>query len=379
MKATFTLFLTLLSFALSAQQTLYDTIVHDGRKRAFILYIPANYSGQDEVPLLFNFHGYSSNAHDQMYYGDFRPLADTAGFLLVHPQGSKLNGVTHWNVGGWTIGSTVDDVGFTEALLDTLSARYRIDSMRVYSTGMSNGGYMSLLLACQLSNRFAAVASVTGSMTPEMYKQCDPQRPIAVMQIHGTADGIVPYTGTGWSISIKKVLEYWVKSNHCYEEAVKEEISDKNPDDGSTVEHLIYSGGSEGVSVEHFKVLGGGHTWPGTVYGSTGTNYDIDASLEVWHFLSRYSLSGRRINVGMASAPAENDDARIYPNPVVSTLHFRAANLRNENFRIFSSYGVALFSGRAKDGEIDIDFSSLPAGIYILQLQNHSYRIVHSK
>lgn len=379
MKATFLLFLTLLSFALSAQQTLYDTIMHDGRKRAFILYIPANYSGEKDVPLLFNFHGYSSNARDQMYYGDFRPLADTAAFLIVHPQGTKLNGITHWNVGGWTIGSTVDDVGFTEALLDSLSARYRIDSMRVYATGMSNGGYMSLLLACRLSNRFAAVASVTGSMTPEMYNQCDPGRPIAVMQIHGTADGVVPYAGTGWSISIKKVLEYWVEANQCNEEAVKEDISDSNPDDGSTVEHLIYSGGSEGVSVEHFKVLGGGHTWPGTVYGSAGTNYDIDASLEVWHFLSRYSLSGRRTNVGMASAPTEDKDVRIFPNPVVSTLHFRADDLRNENFRVFSSYGETLFSGRAKDGEIDVDFSSLPAGVYILQLQNHSYRIVHSK
>ena len=225
MKATFLLFLTLLSFALSAQQTLYDTIMHDGRKRAFILYIPANYSGEKDVPLLFNFHGYSSNARDQMYYGDFRPLADTAAFLIVHPQGTKLNGITHWNVGGWTIGSTVDDVGFTEALLDSLSARYRIDSMRVYATGMSNGGYMSLLLACRLSNRFAAVASVTGSMTPEMYNQCDPGRPIAVMQIHGTADGVVPYAGTGWSISIKKVLEYWVEANQCNEEAVKEDIN----------------------------------------------------------------------------------------------------------------------------------------------------------
>jgi len=379
MKTIFALLLTLVSTALAAQQTIYDSIEHDGRKRAFILYVPANYSGQEDVPLLFNFHGYSSNDKVQMLYGDFRPLADTAGFLIVHPQGTKLNGISHWNVGGWTLGSTADDVGFTEALLDTLRARYRIDSMRVYATGMSNGGYMSLLLACQLSNRIAAVASVTGSMTPEMYNQCDPQRPVAVMQIHGTADGIVPYTGTGWSISIKKVLEYWVDENNCNKEAVKENISNSDPDDGSTVEHLSYLGGDEGVAVEHFKVLGGGHTWPGTKYGSSGTNYDIDASFEIWHFLSRYSLSGRRTNTGMANAPAADDEVLIYPNPVVSKLHLRVANAGNENFRVFSSYGKLLFPGRTKDGKADIDFSSLPAGIYILGLRDRNYKIVHGR
>ncbi len=379
MKAIFVLLLTLVSTALAAQQTIYDSIEHDGRKRAFILYVPANYSGREDVPLLFNFHGYSSNARNQMLYGDFRPLADTAGFLIVHPQGTDLNGISHWNVGGWTVGSTADDVGFTEGLLDTLRARYRIDSMRVYATGMSNGGYMSLQLACQLSNRFAAVASVTGSMTPEMYNQCDPQRPVAVMQIHGTADGIVPYTGTGWSISIKKVLKYWVDENNCNKEAVKENVDNSDPDDGSTVEHLSYSGGDEGVAVEHFKVLGGGHTWPGTKYGSSGTNYDIDASLEVWHFLSRYSLSGRRINTGMADAPAAHDAVLIYPNPVVSKLHLRVPNAGNESFRVFSSYGELLFPGRTKDGKADIDFSSLPAGIYILRLQDRSYKIVHGR
>lgn len=379
MKAILALILAQFSLALAAQQTIYDSIEHDGIKRSFILYVPANYSGKKDVPLLFNFHGYSSNAHDQMFYGDFRPLADTAGFLIVHPQGTKLNGITHWNVGGWTVGSTVDDVGFTEALLDTLSARYRIDSMRVYATGMSNGGYMSLLLACQLSQRMAAVASVAGSMTPEMYNQCDPQRPVAVMQIHGTADGIVPYTGTGWSLSIKKVLEYWVAANHCNEEARVEVIPDNYPNDGSTVEHLIYSGGDEGVAVEHFKILGGGHSWPGTKFGSSGTNYDIDASAEVWRFLSRYSLNGRRLNVGLTTDPAHEKNARIYPNPVHSTLHFRAADYNNDRYRLYSSYGDMLLSGRAKAGKIDIDFTFLPAGIYMLRLQDHSYRIVHVK
>ncbi len=84
---------------------------HDGRDRTYILYVPDSYTGDDPAPVVFNFHGYTSNATEQMGYGDFRPIADTAGFIVVHPQGTLLDGSTHWNVGGWTLASTVDDVG----------------------------------------------------------------------------------------------------------------------------------------------------------------------------------------------------------------------------------------------------------------------------
>ena len=110
-----------------SQQTIDGTIMHDNLERSYILYVPANYTGDEPVPLIFNFHGYTSNAEQQMGYGDFRPIADTAGFIVVHPQGSLLNGTTHWNVGGWTVGSTADDVGFTETLLDHLADEYNID------------------------------------------------------------------------------------------------------------------------------------------------------------------------------------------------------------------------------------------------------------
>jgi len=149
--------------------TINGSIEHNGMDRSYILYVPESYDGTKAVPLVLNFHGYTSNAKDQMNYGDFRPLADKEGFIVVHPQGTLLDGKTHWNVGGWTLASKVDDVAFTEALLDHLSSEYKIDAKRVYSTGMSNGGYMSFLLACQLSNRIAAVASVTGSMTPQIF------------------------------------------------------------------------------------------------------------------------------------------------------------------------------------------------------------------
>jgi len=275
-----------------SQQTIHESIVHDGEERTYILYVPANYTGESEVPLVFNFHGYTSNAKQQMGYGDFRPIADTAGFILVHPQGTLLKGKTHWNVGGWTLASKTDDVGFTSALLDSLVAEYKIDRSRVYATGMSNGGYMSFLLACQLSDKIAAVASVTGSMTPQTFNSCDPQHPTPIMQIHGTTDGVVPYKGAAWTKSIDEVMKYWVTYNNCSSTAEVTHIADTDTTDGSTVTHSVYAGGDKTATAEHYTVTGGKHTWPGTTHNKPGTNQDFNASLEIWKFFSRYNING---------------------------------------------------------------------------------------
>lgn len=91
------LFMPFLGFS---QETINGTITHNGVQRSYILYLPAGYDGMTPMPLVLNFHGYGSNASEQMWYGDFRSIADTAGFLIVHPLGSLFNGITHWNVGG---------------------------------------------------------------------------------------------------------------------------------------------------------------------------------------------------------------------------------------------------------------------------------------
>ncbi|MBL4624255.1 MAG: hypothetical protein JKY42_03830, partial [Flavobacteriales bacterium] len=138
------------SIVLFAQQTIIDTISHDGIERTFTLYVPAIYSPGNSTPLVINFHGYTSNMASQMSYGDFRDIADTAGFIIVHPMGTlDGSGQTYWN-SGW--GGTVDDIGFTAALIDSISIAYTINQDRVYSTGTSNGGFMSYTLACSLSN-----------------------------------------------------------------------------------------------------------------------------------------------------------------------------------------------------------------------------------
>ena len=93
------------------------------------------------------------------------------------------------------MGSDVDDVDFINTIIDWVSGEYNIDQERIYSTGMSNGGFMSYHLACNLSSRIAAIASVTGSMTKQTLEDCDPSHPTPVLQIHGVADRTVPYIG----------------------------------------------------------------------------------------------------------------------------------------------------------------------------------------
>ena len=304
------------AFSISAQQTINGSMIHDGIQRDYILYIPAIYDGNTDVPLILNFHGFGSNANQQLVYGDFRDIADKEGFLLVHPEGTLLNGNQHWNVGSFTIGSTTDDVSFTEALIDELANQYAINLDRVYATGMSNGGYMSFLLACQLSEKIAAVASVTGSMTPETYNACNAQHPTPILQIHGTSDSTVPYNGDTWTRSIEDVISYWANYNNCETNPTTTALADIDPSDGSTVEHIVYIAGDNGLTTEHMKVIGGGHTWPGSAFNFPGTNYDINASMEIWQFFSRFDINGT-----LSVNKFDKRQVIIYPNPTNSKIN----------------------------------------------------------
>lgn len=269
---------------------LNQTLTHDGLEREYLLYVPTSYTGETAVPLLFNFHGYTSNANSQLGYADFRSMADREGFLLVYPQGERLRGgSTHWNVGGWTNGSSVDDVGFTEAMIDALAAAYSVDLGRVYSTGHSNGGYMSFLLACQLSGKITAVASVSGAMTPETFAECNPERPVPVLQIHGSADPVVPYDGASWTFSIDEVIGYWANHNEC--NAIPDVAYLPNSPDTTSdtaLEQIGYEQCATGAAVAHIKYIDGGHEWLGTSDNAGHRNADIDTNEQIWAFLSQF-------------------------------------------------------------------------------------------
>ncbi|MEO0338239.1 MAG: PHB depolymerase family esterase [Bacteroidota bacterium] len=259
-------------------------------EREFILYVPESYDENRATPLLFNYHGYTQTADFQFNFGAMRPIADTANFILVYPQGAQFRGNTHWNIGSWTQGSTASDLSFTGAMIDAIAEDYNVDEDRVYACGYSNGGFFSFELACNLSSRIAAVGSVAGNMSERTFDSCNPSHPTPIITIHGTNDIVVRYNGTvpDGIISQDEVLSYWTNFNNTDTVAQVLDIEDIDLSDGSNVEFYQYSNGDNGSAVEHYKVINGRHDWP----GSSG-NMDIDASLLIWKFVSQFDINGR--------------------------------------------------------------------------------------
>ena len=263
-------------------KTFNCSVIHDEKNRQFFIYQGSSYSGN--APILFVLHGYTSRALWIMNYSGFQSIADEFGFLVIYPQGTLLpsTGQTHWNVGGWTTSSTTDDVSFINSLINFIDDEYSIDPKRIYSTGMSNGGYMSYKLACDLSSKIAAVVSVTGSMTYETVDGCNPAHPTSVAQIHGLQDSVVSYYGSAWSKPIEEVMEYWANNNNCSNESNSSEITGSNG--GGT--HDVFSECDNQTSVELFLMNNMGHDWPSL------NNHDIQASTTIWDFLSKYDIDG---------------------------------------------------------------------------------------
>ena len=267
---------------IGAGSTFTCLIEHDNIIRQFYIYVGSTYTSNSSI--LFSLHGYTSRGLWNMNYTGFQSIADQEGFIVIYPQGTLLpsTGQTHWNVGGWTTGSTTDDVGFINEIIEFIDDEYSIDKSRIYSTGMSNGGYMSYKLACDLSSKIAAVVSVTGSMTPETFDSCSPTHATSIAQIHGLQDSVVNYYGSLWSKPIEEVIDFWMSFNNCSETPETIEINGIN---GGGI-HNIYSNCDNQTSVELFLMTYMGHDWPNF------DNHDIQASTTVWDFLSKYNING---------------------------------------------------------------------------------------
>lgn len=356
--------LTTISFA---QQTINGTIQHDAVTRSYVLYVPATYTPGTPAPLVLNFHGYTSNASDQMFYGDFRPIADTAGFLLVHPMGTlDGNGETHWN-SGW--GTGVDDIGFTEALIDSLALDYSINLDRVYSTGMSNGGFMSYTLACSLSNRIAAIASVTGAMNLGQSTSCNAQHPTPVMQIHGTADGVILYNGSTWYVSTANSMSYWSGFNQCDPTPVVTNVPNINTIDGCTAVHYVYQNGNNGVEVELYEIVNGEHTWPGAPIAWGVTNYDINASEKIWEFFAKYDINGLISPMGVEEANVPS--VSVYPNPSANSITIKCGALNATSLRILDPLGSEIkVVDVVSNASTSFTIKGWPSGTYFAEI-NH--------
>jgi polyhydroxybutyrate depolymerase len=353
-----------------AQGYISQTIQHDGLTREYSIYIPASYDGTTNFPLLFNFHGGDDVITNWQTTADMRPIADTANFILVYPQarpdpsdGNSLNWLPK------TPG-TFDDVPFISKLIDTIASNYQIDQNRIYACGYSLGGDMSFELGCKLSNRIAAIAPVARTMQANPNSFCSPVHPTGVLTILGTDDFISPYDGyPGYYLSAAATHSYWATHNNCNASATMSTVS-------PSIERYTWSTASGCDYVEELKVIGGGHDWPGS-FG----NMTIDASEEIWQFVSRYDINGL---IGCATTSLNEysitqENYRVYPNPVNSQLTVEMEIAEEKEFRIYSTIGVLVLGGRLNSNFNTIDLSSLPPNVYILNICNHSIKLIKTE
>ena len=268
----------------------------NGQIREYYLYRPS--SIQDNAPLVFVLHGYSGSAGGIMGYSGMNEIALQNGFVVCYPQGlSDQSGYNFWNVGyAFHDNQVVDDVNFLSSLANYLQDEYNLNEENTFSTGMSNGGDMSYMLACQANDVFKAIAPVAGCMMEEIYNNCD-SSPVPVLEIHGDNDNVTLWDGDmqnndGWGAyySIEDGIGLWVDTNDCQN---NEEIflPNTNLSDGSYIINHRYFDCDNNAEVWLYEVVGGGHDWPGS-YG----NMDINASEEIWNFFSQYAFNLGDVN-----------------------------------------------------------------------------------
>ena len=321
------------------------------------------------------------NIAEHISSADMRPIADTANFILVYPQAVPdpgNGGSTSWMHKAPT---TFDDVPFVEVMIDAVAAEYMIDNSRVYVCGYSLGGEFAYELACSLNNRIAAAGAVARTMQGETFNNCAPQHPTGVLTILGTADFISDYNGITFGgvqyyMSAAETHEYWVTANNCNANPTMSTVPNTNTSDGSTVERYTWTDASGCTYVEHLKVIDGGHDWPG-VFG----NMDIDASQEIWNFVSGYNLSGliECATNSIENSAALEDEVRVFPNPFEDQLIVESSFQGAQNYVIYSILGEHILSGSIQSGSKNINLESIPDGLYILKVRDQSLKVVKRK
>jgi polyhydroxybutyrate depolymerase len=253
-----------------------EQLTSGGQIRQYRLHIPASYQPGTPVPLVFGFHGAGSTGPEFEAYSGFSVLSEQAGFIAVYPQG--LGDLSNWD----TLPNS-SDVPFVRDLLDNLAARCSIDPQQVYATGHSRGGGMVNRLACELSDRIAAIGPVSGDY--ENWEQCSPTRPVAVVAFHGTLDPVIPYNGFGLPGALRESYTRigtpiptwasgWAERNGC--DAVPSRSYQQDPLTGQ-----LWSGCRSGAQVLLYTITGGTHDWPGA----------YDAAGLIWDFFSRHPAS----------------------------------------------------------------------------------------
>jgi polyhydroxybutyrate depolymerase len=248
-----------------------ETVTVDLDDRPFRLHIPASYDPATPAPLVLLLHGFTSSSVEQESYFKLGAESDRRGFLYALPEGTTdPDGEQFWNATDACCDfhrSDVDDSGYLRSLIDTVAASYPVDPARVYVVGHSNGGFMAYRLACEHADVLTAIVSLAGAATDDP-SQCTPERPVSVLQIHGTSDTTIPFDGGANAgrpfPSVETTLAMWRERNGCTDESETAEPLDLDSGvDGAETTVTSYAAGcGEGSRVELWSIADGGHVPP---------------------------------------------------------------------------------------------------------------------
>jgi len=277
-------------------QTEEHYIKVNAEQRRYLLHVPPGRDAKKAAPLILMLHGGGATPEHPGAY-DLSQAADPKGFLIAYPEGVNRA----WNDGRINPErQKQDDVAFLSAVIDELVHTQNVDPKRVYATGISNGGFMSFRLACDLAEKIAAIAPVAGSMPQGGEANCRPSRPVSVLMINGTADTLVHYQGGQVGLRrppsepIPFVVNFWRKQicGGVAGPIVEHKVPDKDKTDNSTASYESCSGPSRAEMI-NYTVEGGRHTWPGGLQYAPKlfigpVNRDFDASQVIVDFFTRH-------------------------------------------------------------------------------------------
>jgi polyhydroxybutyrate depolymerase len=282
-----------------------QTIEISGVQRSYYIHSPPARESILKLPLVLVLHGGGKgDGLTPAKHLGFTSLADTKGFIVVYPNGID----TYWRDGrGYThrgeSHNSVDDVGFISKLIDHLVRENNADPKRVYVTGISNGGMMTLRLGCEISSKVAAIAPIAANIPKKIVGSCQPNLPLPILLMNGTEDPLVPYNGgqvhffrkkMGEVISTSETVAFWVDRNRCSTSPEVNEIEDHNRRDRSQVKVFTYANPNNANEVILYSIEGGGHTLPGSDTPNRPRilgwkNNDIRGAEVIWEFFNRHS------------------------------------------------------------------------------------------
>jgi polyhydroxybutyrate depolymerase len=253
-------------------------LTHGGARRRYLLHVPADLDPSLPAPLVFDYHGAGSAPELEAADSQMSSKADEEGFIVVYPEGvgAMFNAGSCCSLfGGAEPPHLEDDAGFTRAILNDVAGKLCIDLRRVYSTGASNGGFMSEWNACKNADIFAAVAPIVGMGAAQ--PDCTPSRPIPMIAFGFTEDPYVDYGTSTWEWGV------WVdERNRCTDAPERESFGEGFCDHWRSC--------ADDVEMVRCTIDGADHCWPGGGVFCPGAAPASFARDRVWDFMSRFTL-----------------------------------------------------------------------------------------